>query len=333
MVVLEGYPVLVTGGCGYLGSKTVSALIDSGCKVSVIDDLSSGSRMVLDSRASFFEGGIENAPLVRGVIEMRGIRAVIHLAGIADAGDSVGAPMRYYRSNTSATRSLIESAYASGVHQFLMSSTADVYDSAASSPLTESAATRPPTPYAMSELMKERILADTGDGFGLSYCVLRHPYTAGGDPRLHGARLYGQGTFIEAAIATAIGKRDLVRIAVTDGATIDGSALREFIAVDDIALAHVAALRTMLTHPLWRGVFNCGIGRGFSEMEVVNAVERVTNLTVRRAERTPTAGEPLARVLDSSAFRNATGWRPVHDNLDDLVRMVYLGVSSQLRVA
>ena len=333
MVVLEGYPVLVTGGCGYLGSRTVSALIDAGCKVSVIDDLSSGSRVVLDPRASFFDGGIENAPLVRGVIEMRGVRAVIHLAGSGDAGDSVGAPMRYYRSNTTASRALIESALASGVHQFLMSSSAEVYDPNVSMPVTEAADAKPPTPYAMSELMKERILVDTADGFGLSYCVLRHPFTVGGDPRLHGGRLYGQGTVIEAAVAAAIGKRDIVRIAVTDGATPDGTALREFITVDDVASAHVAALRTMLSRPQWRGVFNCGSGQGFSELEVAGAVERVTNLKVRRAERTPMAGEALARVLDSSAFRNATGWRPAHCDLDDLVRIVYYGVASQLRVA
>jgi UDP-glucose 4-epimerase len=313
--------VLVTGGAGYIGSHAVLALLDAGWKVVVIDNLVTGFRWAVPEAATFAEGDISDAALVGRLIAEHDIGAIIHFAGSVVVPESVSDPLKYYDNNTVRSRSLIESAVKGGVRHFIFSSTAATYGIPDSSPVAENAPTRPINPYGMSKLMTEAMLADVARAHPINYCALRYFNVAGADPQgRSGQSTAGATHLIKVAVEAATGKRGHVAVYGTDYATPDGTGVRDYIHVSDLAAAHVHALEKLIEDPAASHILNCGYGRGFSVLEVLDAVDRVTNLTVERQMGPRRAGDPDALVADNAAILARLPWRPARAELDTIVR-------------
>lgn len=320
----EKSPVLVTGGAGYIGSHAVLALLDAGFPVVVIDDLSTGYRGGVDRRAVFYEGGIENESLVRSVMEMQRIGAVLHFAGSTSSDESRTNPLKYYRNNTAASRSLIESAVACRVPHFIHCSTAAVYGTASQPLLAETAILWPSDPYGNSSLVTETILVDAASAHGLSFAILRCQHVAGADAQGRtgpSAEVLTNHT-IKLAVDTVLGKRESVPVERTDQ-TADGSIVRDYIHVTDLAAAHVAALEALLNGSPRDFRLNCGYGSGISALEIIAMVEKITNVRIKRVDVPLAEGEPPVRILDSAALREQLSWIPRHDQLEEIVRSTY----------
>src|SRR4051794_33637336 len=268
-------PVLVTGGAGYIGSHAVLALKEAGWNVVVIDDLSNGIRRVVPKDVSFIEGNIADRALVDRVLREEKIGAVMHFAGSIVVPDSVERPLEYYANNTLASHSLIGAAVEAGVKHILFSSTAAVYGAPERVPVAEDDPKLPINPYGASKLMTERMLEDASAAHPFNYGALRYFNVAGADPKGR-TGLIGKGSthLIKVACETAVGKRPHVAIYGTDYPTPDGTCIRDYIHVADLAAAHVAALDWLTTHPGENLVLNCGYGKGLSVLEVLDAVDR-----------------------------------------------------------
>jgi UDP-glucose 4-epimerase len=312
--------VLVTGGAGYIGSHAALALIEAGHEVVVLDDLSSGHRDALaELPAALVEGDIGDAALLDRLLATWPIGAVLHFAAATVVPESVERPLKYYRNNTAGSLVLIERAAAHGVRAFVFSSTAAVYGNPERMPVAEDCPPAPISPYGRSKLMVEQILADAGAAHGLPHVILRYFNVAGADPdgRL-GQRTEGATHLIKVACEVATGKRPALAVYGDDYPTPDGTCLRDFIHVSDLAAAHVRAL----DHLLAGGssvTLNCGYGHGSSVREVLRAVERVSGRRVAtvRAPRRP--GDPVAVIAETSRIRAVLDWQP---RLDDLERIV-----------
>jgi UDP-glucose 4-epimerase len=313
-------PVLVTGGAGYIGSHAVLALLDSGWPVVVLDDLSTGFDWAVPDGATFVRGDIADRALVARLIGEHGIGAIMHFAGSVVVPESVERPLKYYENNTVKSRSLIESAVEGGVRHFLFSSTAATYGIPAAVPVAEDAPTVPINPYGWSKLMTERMLADAAAAHPLNYCALRYFNVAGADPAgRSGQSTRGATHLIKVAVEAATGKRDHVDVYGTDYDTPDGTGIRDYIHVTDLAEAHVMALARLVEQPAASHVLNCGYGRGFSVLEVLDAVDRVTNLKVERRLAPRRAGDPPSLVADNGRILATLPWRPRRDDLDRIV--------------
>jgi UDP-glucose 4-epimerase len=312
--------VLVTGGAGYIGSHAVLALLDAGWPVVVIDNLVTGFRWAVPEGAVFAEGDIADQALVARLIEEHGIGAIIHFAGSIVVPESVEKPLEYYENNTVKSRSLIESAVKGGVRHFIFSSTAATYGIPERVPLTEDTRTQPINPYGWSKLMTERMLADAAFAHPLNYCALRYFNVAGADPQGRaGQSTAGATHLIKVAVEAAIGKRSHVSVYGTDYETPDGTGVRDYIHVSDLAAAHVDALEKLIADPESSHIMNCGYGRGFSVLEVLDAVDRVTNLRIERRMEPRRAGDPGALVADNAKILATLPWRPKRDDLDTIV--------------
>lgn len=312
--------VLVTGGAGFIGSHMVWALVDSGAKVVVLDNLVTGFEWAVAGAATFVRGDVGDGPLVERLIREHGVDAVIHFAGSVVVPDSVSDPLGYYLNNTAKARTLIESAVRGGVKAFIFSSTAAVYGMAGEKPVAETATPAPMSPYGRSKLMTEMMLADTAAAHPLRYVALRYFNVAGADPKGRtGQSTKGATHLIKVASETATGKRPRMEIFGTDYPTRDGTCIRDYIHVTDLVEAHLAALAYL------RGggeslVANCGYGRGYSVLEVVDSVRRVSGrpLEVVLSPRRP--GDPAAVVAETALIGRKLGWRPRLDDLDTIVR-------------
>jgi len=314
------HAVMVTGGAGYIGSHAVLALLDSGYRVVVIDNLVTGFDWAVDPRATLVVGDIEDDAVVRAAMTAHGVAAVMHFAGSVVVPESVADPLKYYRNNTAASRSLIESAVACGVAHFIFSSTAATYGVPEQVPVREDAAKLPINPYGMSKLMTEAMLADVAAAHPINYCALRYFNVAGADPQgRSGQSTAGATHLIKVAVEAATGKRDGVSVFGTDFATPDGTGVRDYIHVSDLAAAHVDALKLLIERPEDSHTLNCGYGRGYSVLDVLDAVDRVTNVRVDRRMEARRAGDPDALVADNAAILAALPWRPQHDDLDRIV--------------
>lgn len=313
-------PVLVTGGAGYIGSHAVLALKDAGWPVAVIDNLVTGFRFAVPEGVPFYQGDIEDGALVARIIAEQGVKAIMHFAGSVVVPESVENPLKYYHNNTAKSRALIEAAVTGGVPHFIFSSTAATYGIPEVSPVIETSPQRPINPYGMSKLMTEAMLADVARAHPLNFCILRYFNVAGADPQARtGQSTAGATHLIKVAVEAALGKRKSVGIYGTDYATPDGTGVRDYIHVSDLAAAHVLALQALVEQPQASLTMNCGYGRGFSVLEVLDAVDRVTNHKIVRKLEGRRAGDPDALISDNSAIRATLPWQPRFADLDTIV--------------
>ncbi|KQT54494.1 UDP-glucose 4-epimerase [Aureimonas sp. Leaf454] len=311
--------VLVTGGAGYIGSHMVLALTDRGETVVVLDNLVTGFDWLVSPSAELVRGDIADGDLVAGLIERHGIDAIVHFAGSIVVPESVADPLGYYRNNTSKTRDLIESAVKGGVKNFIFSSTAATYGVTGAEPVTEDRPLLPISPYGRSKLMSEMMLEDAAFAHDFSYAALRYFNVAGADPGgRSGQSTRGATHLIKVAVEAALGKREGVEIFGTDYPTSDGTAIRDYIHVTDLAAAHLKALDHL------RGggksiVANVGYGRGLSVREVLDTVREVSAVAFPVRESPRRAGDPPSIVADSSKARAELGWTPQLDDLPTIV--------------
>lgn len=311
--------VLVTGGAGYIGSHMVLALVDRGEDVVVLDDLSTGFDWAVRPPAELVVADVGDIETVGGLIESRGIDAIIHFAGSIVVPDSVADPLGYYLNNTVKSRALIEAAVKGGVKRFIFSSTAAVYGMPQVNPVGEDAALDPISPYGSSKLMTEAMLRDTAFAHDFNYVALRYFNVAGADPKGRSGQSTPRAThLIKVACEAALGKRPRLEVYGTDYDTPDGTCIRDYIHVSDLARAHVLALDHLRAKDE-NLVMNCGYGRGFSVLEVIDAVKRASNVDfeVRTTDRRP--GDPAALVAAAGRIRDALGWAPERDDLDLIV--------------
>ena len=313
-------PVLVTGGAGYIGSHAVLALRDAGWPVAVIDNLTTGFRFAIPDDVPLYEGDIADGDLLARIFAEQGIGAIMHFAGSIVVPESVTQPLAYYENNTVKSRALIAAAVASGVTRFIFSSTAATYGAPDVERVTEDTPQFPINPYGWSKLMTEQMLADTAAAHDFTYCALRYFNVAGADPQGRtGQSTAGATHLLKVACEAATGKRDHVDVFGTDYATPDGTGVRDYIHVSDLAAAHVLALAELIARPGHSLTMNCGYGRGFSVLEVLDAVDRVTNRTIERRFGPRRAGDSGMIVSDPARIRATLPWQPRFADLDTIV--------------
>ena len=318
-------PVLVTGGAGYIGSHAVLALRDAGWPVAVIDNLVTGFRSAVPDGVPFYEGDIADADLLARLFAEqeigKGRGAIMHFAGSVVVPESVADPLKYYDNNTGKSRALIAAAVEAGVPRFLFSSTAATYGTPDVAAVTEDTPQVPIKPYGWSKLMTERMLADASAAHGFDFCVLRYFNVAGADPEGRaGQSTAGATHLIKVACEAATGQRDVVGVFGTDFDTPDGTGVRDYIHVADLAAAHVLALEALIAQPSRSLTMNCGYGRGFSVLDVLDAVDRVTDGRIERRMEPRRAGDPGKLISDPSRLRATLPWQARHDDLDTIVR-------------
>jgi UDP-glucose 4-epimerase len=314
-------PVLITGGAGYIGSHAVLAFRDAGWPVVVIDNLVTGFRSAVPEDVPFVEGNIDDAALVAATIAEHNIRAIVHFAGSVVVPESVTDPLKYYLNNTVRTRALLEAAVTAGIPHFLFSSTAATYGIPDVIPVREDSPTVPINPYGMSKLMTEAMLRDTAAAHPMNYAALRYFNVAGADPAGRaGQSTAGATHLIKIAAEAATGKRASVSVFGSDYDTPDGTGVRDYIHVSDLADAHVAALEKLIADPTESHIMNAGYSRGFSVNEVLDAVDRVTNMKLDRRMEPRRAGDPDALVADNSRILATLDWRPKRADLDGIVK-------------
>ncbi len=311
--------VLVTGGAGYIGSHMCLALLGQGEDVVVLDDLSTGVRGLVPPECAFVKGCIGDERVVRGILEKHDVDALIHFAGATVVPESVERPFFYYRNNTMATRSLLETIADAGVRHVVFSSTAAVYGIPEGQTVAETSHCAPASPYGRSKLMVEWMLEDGARTGAFRYVALRYFNVAGADP----AGRTGQSTprathLIKLACQAALGRTPYLGIFGTDYPTADGTGVRDYIHVSDLAAAHLLALRH-LRNGGECGVFNCGYGEGYSVRQIIAAVERAATcrLAVREMPRRP--GDLASVVADPSRLKMRLGWVPRFDDIDTIV--------------
>jgi UDP-glucose 4-epimerase len=311
--------VLVTGGAGYIGSHMVLELLDAGEDVLVLDNLSTGFRWAVPDQAEFVEGDVGDQNLVRRLLSGSRIDAIIHFAGSIVVPESVADPLGYYLNNTCKSRSLIAAAVEAKVPHFIFSSTAAVYGMPKENPVAETAQLLPISPYGTSKLMTELMLRDTAQAHDLRYVALRYFNVAGADPRGRSGQSTARAThLIKVACETALGERPHLEVFGTDYPTPDGTCIRDYIHVTDLARAHLDALRYLRAGGESE-VLNCGYGNGFSVLDVISSVKRVSqhDLALRMGPRRP--GDPAAIVARAERISQVLGWQPSLADLDTIV--------------
>jgi len=320
----EKTQVLVTGGAGYIGSHAVLALLDLGWDVAVIDNLSTGFKFAVPDGVPLYQGDIEDGELLARIFAEQGmgdgVGAIMHFAGSIVVPESVEHPLKYYHNNTVKSRALIEAAVRAGVPHFIFSSTAATYGIPEESPVREDVPKAPINPYGWSKLMTEQMLADTAAAHDINYCALRYFNVAGADPQARsGQSTAGATHLIKVAVEAALGMRDNVSVFGADYDTPDGTGVRDYIHVSDLAAAHVLALVALIDAPDISTTMNCGYGRGFSVLEVLDAVDRVTNRQIERVMAPRRAGDPASLISDPSRIKATLPWEPQYADLDTIV--------------
>lgn len=312
--------VLITGGAGYIGSHVVLAFKDRHWPVAVVDDFSTGRRELLPDGVPVYEGSVADLKLLEVIFETEEIGAIVHFAGSIVVPESVDKPLAYYGNNTVATHSLVSAAVASGIRHLLFSSTAAVYGVPQRVPVDEMDPKQPINPYGASKLMTERMLDDSSAAYQLNYGALRYFNVSGADPGLRAGQI-GDGSthLIKVAVEAAVGKRDHVEVFGTDYPTSDGTCIRDYIHVSDLADAHVLALERLIERPEENFTLNCGYGRGHSVLEVLDAVERVANRQIRREMKDRRAGDPPALVASNRRLLETVDWSPRFADLNLIV--------------
>ena len=302
--------VLVTGGAGYIGSHCVRRLVEAGFKVVVVDNLSTGNRWTVPEQIPFIECDAGDSEAIANAIRGYGITSVLHFAGFVVVPESAKDPLKYYANNVCVSRNLVETCIRNGIGQFIFSSSAAVYGDPTISPTPETAAPMPINPYGTSKLIAEWMLRDVAASSALRYVALRYFNVAGA--RTDGT--LGQATsnsthLVKIAAEAACGLRPSVSIFGTDYATRDGTCVRDYIHVDDLADAHIAALRHLSAGGA-SGVYNCGYGTGFTVREILDMMKNVSGMQFEVAEAGRRPGDPAALVADAGAIARDFGWKP-----------------------
>jgi len=311
--------ILVTGGAGYIGSHMVHALTDAGEDVVVLDNLSTGYQSLLPKAAAFVNGDTGDSPLVGRVLREFGVETIMHFAAAIVVPESVRMPLQYYRNNTLNTCSLIESAVAAGVDNFIFSSTAAVYGMPSESSVHEEVPKTPISPYGWSKLMSEQILGDAARAHGLNFVILRYFNVAGADPDGRTGQSTPRAThLIKVACETALGKRKQMTIFGSDYGTPDGTCIRDYIHILDLAQAHILALNVEKS-----AFYNLGTGGGTSVREIIAACERVTGKKIAVVEKPRRAGDPPLLIAASDKIKKELGWEPKFQSIDKIVESAW----------
>src|SRR5690554_1539205 len=313
--------ILITGGAGYIGSHIAHELVDRGDDVVILDNLSTGVRENVPAKAEFVQGNVGDRDTLSALFKAHQIDAVMHFAGSIVVPESVENPLKYYDNNTAVTRTLLEACVAEKIDKFVFSSTAAVYGMphADELPVTEKTPTVPINPYGRSKLMTEWMLQDISYAHDFRYVALRYFNVAGADP----SGRTGQSTpaathLIKVACQAALGVREQLGVFGTDYETRDGTCVRDYIHVTDLAKVHLLALDALQAGSPSR-VLNCGYGRGFTVREVIDSVRRVSGVDFVTHDLARRAGDPPELIADASALRAQFGWQPEHDDLDHIV--------------
>ncbi len=312
--------ILVTGGAGYIGSHMVLELLDAGENVVVVDNLSTGFRWAVPQQVPLVVGDFGDQNLVKETIARHNVKEIIHFAAKIVVPESVAKPLLYYSNNTAKAGALLEVATECGVERFIFSSTAAVYGDPLQNPVTEDEPPKPMSPYGRSKLMVEWMLEDVSKAANLKYVALRYFNVAGGDPLGRAGQSTPNAThLIKVAVQTALGLRAKMQLFGLDYPTHDGSCVRDYIQVTDLARAHMDAL-SYLRKGGSSVVCNAGYAKGFSVIDVIETVKRVSgrDFQVETVGRRP--GDPAAIVAGNDLIKSALGWRPRHNDLDEIVR-------------
>ena len=313
--------VLVTGGAGYIGSVIVDQLLELGVEVVVLDDLSTGHRAAVARGAGFIQGGVGNGELIEAILEREAIGAIIHMAAFALVAESVAQPQKYVTNNVTAARVLLEAAGRAKIRRFVFSSSCAVYGHPAKIPITEDSAQAPVNPYGETKRDFERLLAGFAPAHGIEVVSLRY-FNASGATEQRGEDHDPETHLIPNVLAAAAGKRAAVDVFGTDYQTPDGTAVRDYVHVADIADAHVRALNVKVDA---RGpvALNLGTGTGRSVREVIEAARRVTGKPVPATERPRRPGDPPALVAAVNRARDVLGWQATRSSLEEIIRSAW----------
>jgi len=315
--------ILVTGGAGYIGSHMALALCDAGETVVVLDDLSTGIRENVDPRARFVQGDVSDPLIVMRLIAEHRVRAVVHFAAKIVVPDSVADPLDYYLANTVKTRALLAAVTSAHVPHFVFSSTAAVYGNVGQEPVSEETPASPVSPYGASKLMSEWMLRDSAHAYGLKYVALRYFNVAGADPKGRAGQSTPRAThLIKVACETATARRKSMQVFGTDYPTADGTCIRDYIHVSDLVSAHMDALN-YLRNGGGNQILNCGYGTGYSVLEVIETVKRVSGIDFPVELAPARAGDPAAIVASAGKIRSTLGWQPKYDDLETIVRHAF----------
>ncbi len=311
--------ILVTGGAGYIGGHVVRQLTEAGYRVVVYDNLSTGFEATLINGETLVRAELADEETLENTLRTFGVKTVLHFAASIIAPESVSKPLEYYGNNTMNTMRLLKACVRSGVEKFVFSSTAAVYGMPESGIAAEDSPTVPINPYGTSKLMSEWMLRDTAHAHGLRYVALRYFNVAGADPLARmGQRVQEATHLIKVCCQAALGKRQSVSIFGTDYETPDGTGIRDYIHIEDLAAAHLSALR-YLEGGGTQETINVGYGNGSSVREVIDVVRRVSGVhfTVLEAPRRP--GDPAMLVARSQRIREVLDWKPKYDDLEKIV--------------
>ncbi len=313
--------VLVTGGAGYIGGQTVLSLLDAGFSVCVLDDLSTGSIRPFHDQTSFYEGKVHDQALVTKIIEHHNIQTVLHFAGSIQVAESIENPLKYYENNTEGSRLLVESAVKAGVKRFVFSSTAAVYGTVSGNGMvSEEVLPLPLNPYGWSKLFTEKLLEDVSAASKLQYGILRYFNVAGADPRgRHGQFLENPVHLIGRAIDAMKGVAPALQIFGRDLNTKDGTGVRDYIHVSDLADAHVSLVRYMLGNS-GNSLFNLGYGRGHSVKEVVECLETLSGQPVPHEYVAAREGEAAAVIANVERVTSKLDWSPKYKDLRVMIQ-------------
>jgi UDP-glucose 4-epimerase len=312
--------ILVTGGAGYIGSHMVWRLLEAGETVVVADRLSTGFDWAVAPEATLMLGDIGNSDFLDSIFRNHSIEAIIHFAGSIVVPESVADPLSYYDNNTVNSRLLIAKAVQYGVNKFIFSSTAAVYGNVGDEPVTEMLPTIPESPYGRSKLMTEYMLADVAAARDFNYTALRYFNVSGGDPKGRtGQSTKGATHLIKVACETAAGKRRSMQVFGTDYPTPDGTCVRDYIHVSDLVEAHYLSLQRLRAGGKSM-VANCGYGKGFSVLDVINTVKKVSGVDIEIEFTGRRAGDAMTVVANSDKAQNELGWVPKYNSLDFIVQ-------------
>ena len=312
-------PVLVTGGAGYIGSHAILALREAGYPVVVIDNLSTGKRRLVPKDVPLVVGNIADQELVSAVISKHRCKAAMHFAGSIIVPESIIDPLKYYANNTATSRDLIACCVREGIEAFIFSSTATVYGNPQCVPLPETAETLPVNPYGTSKLMTEWMLRDVSAATGMHHAILRYFNVAGADPAGRSGQSGPDSShLIRVACELIVGKRSKMSVFGTDYTTPDGTCIRDYVHVSDLAEAHVLALEHLLRHGE-NVILNCGYGHGFSVWQVIDVVRKLVGRELAIHMSARRAGDAEILVSDSRKIRETLGWKPRFDDLETIV--------------